>query len=202
MQLQGIAHLKKADPILGEIISVLPTPEIESTGSVFHDLMSCILEQQIHYRSTKRIFHNMLDRSGLTLLTPNNYSEFEERAFEGIKLSVNKYETVLRIVEQWETEEVKWEVLSDDAVKNKLSEIKGIGKWTIEMILIFTLNRPDVFAFDDFHIKQLMVQLYGLDPKSKLKAQMVEVAEPWAPYRSTAFRYLLEWKKFTKSNPT
>jgi len=67
------------------------------------------------------------------------------------------------------------------------------------MILIFTLNRPNVFSYDDFHIKQIMTKLYGLNPKSKLKAQMKEISEPWSPYKSTAFQYLLEWKKFNKS---
>jgi len=60
-------HLKKVDPILKEVIATIPFPQIVSTKNVFHDLMSCVLEQQIHYRSTKKIFQKMLDKSNLVI---------------------------------------------------------------------------------------------------------------------------------------
>lgn len=193
-------HLKKADPILKDLITTVPSPQIESTKNVFHDLMSCVLEQQIHYRSTKKVFQKMLDKSNLTILTPNNFHDFEKKAFEDIKLSAKKYETVLNIIQHWDNNSVKWEACSDEEVSNELSSIKGVGKWTIDMILIYTLNRPNIFSYDDFHIKQIMTKLYNLNPKSKLKAQMKEIATPWSPFKSTAFQYLLEWKTFNKSN--
>ena len=192
-------HLKKVDPVLKEIITTIPFPQIESTKNVFHDLMSCVLEQQIHYRSTKKVFQKMLDKSNLEILHPDNFSEFERNAFGDIKLSMKKYETVLSIVQHWDKNDIRWEKCSDEEIVNELSQIKGIGKWTIDMILIFTLNRPNLFSYDDFHIKQIMTKLYGLNPKSKLKAQMKEISEPWNPYKSTAFLYLLEWKKYNKS---
>ncbi len=195
---KGKLHLAKNDPILKDLISEIPFPQIVSTKQVFHDLMSCILEQQIHYRSTKKVFQRMLDKSGMTILTPDNFSEFEKKGFKDIKLSTKKYETVLHIIQHWEENDVKWMELSDEAVKNELSQIKGVGQWTIDMILIYTLNRPNVFSYDDFHIKQIMTKLYALNPKSKLKAQMKEVSKPWHPFKSTAFQYLIEWKKFNK----
>ncbi len=187
-------HLSKADPVLRKIIGTVPPPEIENTNNVFHDLMSCVLEQQIHYRSTKKIFQKMLDRAGLTVLTPDNFSDFEENAFDGIKLSAKKYETALNIVKHWEENDVNWTELSDEEITNELSSIKGIGQWTIDMVLIYTLKRPDAFPYDDFHIKQIMVSIYSLNPQSKLKAQMLEASKAWRPYRSMAFLYLLEWK--------
>jgi len=194
----AIEHLAKVDPILGKIIATIPPPEVHGTHSVFHDLMSCVIEQQIHYRSTKKVFQKMLDKSNLTLLTPANFPEFERTAFAGVQLSVEKYETMMRIVQHWDKNAVDWEALTDEEVQHKLSEIKGVGKWTIEMILLFTLRRPDVFSYDDYHIKQIMTPLYNLNPQAKLKAQLVEVAKPWSPYRSTAFHYLIDWKKFNK----
>lgn len=193
-----INPLKKIDSVLEQIIHTIPPLEMESTHNVFHDLMSCILEQQIHYRSTKKIFQKMLSKSNLEMLTPNNFPVFEEKAFDGIKLSMKKYETVSNILQHWEKNSVKWETLSDDEVKKELAQIKGVGAWTIDMILIYTLQRPDVISYDDFHIKQIMTNLYNLDPKSKLKAQMKEIGEQWSPYKSTAFRYLLDWKKYNK----
>ncbi|MFK7806470.1 MAG: DNA-3-methyladenine glycosylase [Saprospiraceae bacterium] len=141
----------------------------------------------------------MLAKSNLEILNPDIFPEFERKAFEGSNLSIKKYETVLSVAQHWEKNDLKWEKLSDEKIINELSQIKGIGKWTIDMILIFTLNRPNVFSYDDFHIKQIMTKLYGLNPKSKLKAQMKEISKPWSPFKSTAFQYLLEWKKFNKS---
>ena len=62
------------------------------------------------------------------------------------------------------------------------------------MILLYTLQRPCVFPFDDFHLKQVMTTLYGLNPKAKLKAQMLEIAEKWENQQSLAVLYLLAWK--------
>lgn len=197
---KGKKFLVNADPRLGEIIQALPSPQALSTKPVFHDLMSCILEQQIHYRSTKRVFQKMLDASNLTVLRPDNFAQFEEHAFKDIKLSLKKYETVLSILDHWKQASLNWTELSDESVRKELAEIKGIGPWTIDMILIYTLDRPNVFAYDDYHIKQVMTSLYDLNPTSKLKAQMREVAEAWSPYKSLAFRYLLEWKTFNKKN--
>jgi DNA-3-methyladenine glycosylase II len=187
-------YLKTADPTLGKIMTAIPPLNIISTNSVFHDLMSCILEQQIHYRSTKNVFQKMLDKANIKLLTPDNFAKFEKKGLEGTRLSMQKYETVSRIIQHWD-KSVVWADLSDDEIRNRLSHEKGIGNWTIDMILIFTLGRPNVFSYDDYHIKQIMTSLYKLNPKSKLKAQMIEVSEAWAPHKSTAFKYLLSWKK-------
>ncbi|MFK8104825.1 MAG: DNA-3-methyladenine glycosylase [Saprospiraceae bacterium] len=141
----------------------------------------------------------MLDRSNLTALTPDNFPTFEREAFEGIKLSAKKYETILNIVQHWDENDVKWVACTDEEVIQALSQIKGVGNWTIDMMLIYTLNRPNAFAYDDFHIKQIMTSLYDLNPKSKLKAQMKAISEPWSPFKATAFQYLIAWKKFTQS---
>ena len=191
--------LLKVDPVLKEIITTIPFPEIESTENVFHDLISCVLEQQIHYRSTKKIFQKMLEKANITILTPSNFSQFEKKGLEDIKLSVRKYETLMNIVQYWELNDVKWSELLDYEIRNKLLQIKGVGNWSIDMILIYTLNRPNVFSLDDFHMKQIMTRLYGLNPNSNLKSKMKQISMSWSPFMSTAFLYLLEWKKFYKS---
>ena len=188
----------KFDPILDNIVRQIPKPEIVSTKDVFHDLLSCVLEQQIHYRSSKKIFQRMLHAAKIERLSPINFSEFEEMALKDAQLSVGKYETVLRILEFWETNQVDWFQLEDVEVRTKLSEIKGIGNWTIDMILLYTLQRPNVFPYDDFHLKQIMTSLYGLDPRTKLKAQMIEISEKWAGQKSLAVLYLLDWKNHKK----
>ena len=187
--------LAKSDPILTNIIAQIPEPVIESTNEVFHDLMSCVLEQQIHYRSTKKTFQKMLQSADIEKLTVNNFELFEEKSFVKTKLSINKYETVLGVLEFCKKENIDWKSLSDEEIIEKLSSIKGIGKWTIDMILLYTLQRPNVFPFDDFHLKEIMVKLYGLNPNVKLKAQIIEISNAWNGYKSLAVKYLFETKK-------
>ncbi len=187
-------NLAKADPLLHKIILQVAKPQIISTTNVFHDLMSCIIEQQIHYRSTKKIFHKMLLTAGLEQLTPENFHQFEEKSFSTIKFSAAKYETMLRVLDYWQTNTINWQLLSDEEVRLKLSSIKGIGHWTIDMILLYTLERASVFPVDDYHLKKKMIALYNLDPKVKLKARMIEISEKWKSHQSLATLYILARK--------
>jgi DNA-3-methyladenine glycosylase II len=183
------------DPILQKLILEFPKPELSSTNSVFHDLMSCIIEQQIHYRSTKKIFQRMLDGCNINRLDLTNFSLFEENAISKLKLSMGKLETISRVVDFWRNNTIDWQNLSDEEIRTKLKAIKGIGDWTIDMILLYTLNRPTIFPVDDFHLKQIMISLYNLNPTVKLKSQMLEIAAQWGNEKSLATLYLLEYKK-------
>jgi DNA-3-methyladenine glycosylase II len=86
--------------------------------------------------------------------------------------------------------------MGDDEVKNLLIRIKGVGKWTAEMLLMFALGREDIFAPDDLGIQQAMIRIYGLDPtdKKKLRADMLHISATWEPYRTYACLYLWKWK--------
>lgn len=86
--------------------------------------------------------------------------------------------------------------MENEEVIEFLTQIKGIGRWTVEMILMFTLGREDVFAVDDLGIQQAVTKLYKLDAsdKKKMKLDMVRIAEKWRPYRTYACRYLWNWK--------
>jgi DNA-3-methyladenine glycosylase II len=190
--------LSNSDHSLKNIIIQIPEPTIESTGDVFHDMLSCIIEQQIHYRSTKNIFKKALERAGIERVTLDNFHLLEEHSLPQIKLAMGKYETLLAFVEYWNKNVLDFEKLTDEEVIAQLSAIKGIGKWTIDMILLYTLQRPNVFPYDDFHLKEIMIKLYGLDPNVKLKAQMIDISSTWGEYKSLAIRYLLAWKEVNK----
>jgi DNA-3-methyladenine glycosylase II len=190
-----VSPIFESDDILKNIIKTISLPQIESTGDVFHDMLSCIIEQQIHYRSTKNIFKKALERAGIERVRLDNFHLLEEHSLPQIKLAMGKYETLLAFVEYWNKNELDFEKLTDDEVIAQLSAIKGIGKWTIDMILLYTLQRPNVFPYDDFHLKNIMVKLYNLDEKSRLKAQMLDVASHWGEHKSLAVKYLLEYKK-------
>lgn len=189
-----IAELTQHDPILRELIACEPIPSIKSTKEVFHDVLSCLIEQQIHYRSTKHVFEKGLAAAGITLLTPDNFAHFEEVALSSLKLSVNKLATISQFVSYWEATEPNFFEQSDEAVRSALGAIKGIGPWTIDMILLYTLERPRVFPVDDYHLKQIMTARYQLDPTKRLTAQMKEIAATWGNHKSLAVLYLLQSK--------
>jgi DNA-3-methyladenine glycosylase II len=198
MSSEAKLQLSASDAILARIIQAIPEPAIASTQEVFHDLMSCIIEQQIHYRSTKRIFLRMLQAASLDTLTLDNFPAFEEISLSEAKLSLEKYEAVLRVLDYWQANPIHWQFLSDDEVREKLAAIKGIGPWTIDMILLYNLQRPGIFPVEDFHLKQIMVTVYGLNPAAQLKAQMLAVAKEWGEHTSLAVKYLLAWKEQNK----
>ncbi len=86
--------------------------------------------------------------------------------------------------------------MSNDEVLELLTQIKGVGKWTVEMILMFTLGREDIFAIDDLGLKQSVIKLYKLkETNPKLLRQIIQkISLRWTPYRTYACRYLWGWK--------
>ena len=86
--------------------------------------------------------------------------------------------------------------MQDEEIVELLTQIKGVGKWTVEMLLMFSLGREDVFAVDDLGIQQAMTKIYKLpvDDKKKLKESMLNISSKWSPYRTYACLHLWGWK--------
>jgi DNA-3-methyladenine glycosylase II len=108
----------------------------------------------------------------------------------------NYIQNVCRFFIDEKITDAKLNKLSNEELIKYLSQIKGVGQWTVEMILMFTLGREDVFALDDLGIQQAIQKLYQLDglDKKALKEKMLQVSEKWKPYRTYACRYLWGWK--------
>lgn len=91
-------------------------------------------------------------------------------------------------------EQLDWDGMSDEDIIKLLTQIKGVGVWTVQMILIFSLNRPDVFPTGDYGIQMAIKRLHQLkEEKSALIRKMNELAEAWTPHRSMVSRYLWLW---------
>lgn len=194
---QQIAFLSQ-DDVLATIISQVDLPKIHRTGDVFHDLMSCVLEQQIHYRSSKRIFEKMLATAEIDRLTLDNFEEFAAKGISNYKLPIQKLGTVQGIVDFFSISDINWTDLPDEEVRKTLTSLKGISNWTADMILLYTLGRADIFPFDDYHVKQVMNVLFELETGPEKKSEMRAISDHWKPYRSLATRYLLAWKDAQK----
>jgi DNA-3-methyladenine glycosylase II len=86
--------------------------------------------------------------------------------------------------------------MSNEEIIDLLTQIKGVGKWTVEMLLMFTLGREDIFSVDDYGIQVAMKNIYKLDDSNKkaLRENMLKISKKWAPYRTYACLHLWHWK--------
>lgn len=195
-------YLCKTDPSLAEIIDTLPAPEKETTEDVFTDLVYLMVEHQVPYRTRgqwiKKVYAMLGEED---LLTPETIFTLDEQEWTKNKLAARKFFNVTRLAEYWQENDMykfDWSVLSDEKIIEMLTELDGVGEHSAKMILLFTLQRPDVFLSDDSHIKQVMPAVYGIDKKKGLKKNILEISEKWAPYRSLATRYLIDWRAYLK----
>ena len=148
--------------------------------------MSCIIEQHIHYRSKKNIFTKALEASGLKELTLESFEQFEKEGLNHLKLSERKFETINNTIDFFRENTIDFDSLTEIEIRNTLSTIKGIGPWTVSMILIYTLDFRNIFEPNDYHIKKAMKQQFGFEKPSDIN----KFADIWSPYKSYAFRIL------------
>lgn len=193
----AISHLRK-DPALQGILDKVVVPDFTPSGKVYYDLLDSIVSQQLSTKVATVIFNRFL------ALFPDGYPHPEQLIgiefdrLRGVGLSNQKasyLQNVARFSLENDLENHAWHTLSDAEVIAFLTKIKGVGQWTVEMILMFTMGRPDVFPIDDLGIQQAMTRLYKLEESGKnLKKRMLELAQPWQPYRTVASRFLWRWK--------
>ena len=122
-----------------------------------------------------------------------------EETLRGIGISYAKIKYIYAVANfclEHKITDKKLQELSNEAIIELLTQIKGVGKWTVEMLLMFSLGREDVFAVDDLGIQQAMTKLYHLDStnKKQLKIDMLERSKVWSPYRTYACLHLWRWK--------
>ncbi|WP_422106515.1 DNA-3-methyladenine glycosylase family protein [Winogradskyella sp.] len=195
---KAIQHLRKVDPHLNKITSRISIPTLQWSGDVFEDLVSCILDMQIRYRGKAMRYKRLKELINGERITHYNLFSIREEGFKFINMSSQKYNALMNLCSYWEAhklEKTSWQDLSDTDVRELLINIKGIGNWTIDMILLFTLQRENIVPLDDFHLKKAVKTIYNIQDDQNLKEEMQYLAEDWAPYGSVAVLYLLELTK-------
>lgn len=193
-----VAHLGK-DKKFKKIIDLQEKYVLQSKKNVCLHLCYSIMSQQL---STKvaDVFHKRF----LALYdgkepTPAKILETPFETLRGIGLSNAKANYVLNVCRFFIDErltDARLQKMSNEEIINYLVQIKGVGQWTVEMILMFTLGREDVFALDDLGIQQAICKLYKIESEDKkfMKQEMLRVSAKWSPYRTYACRYLWGWK--------
>lgn len=193
----ALNHLNQ-DAAFRIISNSVVIPEFTPSGNVYFDLLDSIVSQQLSVKVASVIFNRFC------ALFPDNYPHpdlltsmpIENLRSAGLSFQKAAYlQNVAAFSREYNLENHAWELMDDDEIIAYLTRIKGVGKWTVQMILMFTIGRPDVFPIDDLGIQQAMIRLHNLDKTDKqLKNKMTDLAEPWRPYRTIACRYLWRWK--------
>ena len=194
----ALAHLeqdKKLKPLLDQI----EMPNFTPSGRLYYDLLASIVSQQLSVKVADVIFKRFLALFPENYPYPNLVVSIDVDLLRGVGLSgqkANYLQNVAHFAIKNNLDAIDWSSMSDEEIITFLTQIKGVGKWTVQMLLMFSLARPDVFPADDLGIQQSMQRLFEIQDKNPrtLKQRIIELAEPWRPWRTVACRYLWRWK--------
>ena len=182
------AHLRSVDSTLAAIIDAHEDPPLRSKGSVFETLIHAIVGQQISAVAAAAVWGRFVALVGE--VTPVAVLAQDADTLRGVGLSGRKVEYILGLAQDhaW-VEDHDWSALDDDAVRKALVALRGVGPWTAEMVLIFSLLRPDVFPLGDIGVIRSIEGLYAGGARLPLE-EIESIGAPWAPYRTVATWYL------------
>lgn len=188
-------HLLRADPVMRDIVKRAGPLEIEARGKPYEALLRSVLYQQLAGPAAAAIERRFLALFDGRVPTPAQLAAASDETLRTAGVSRQKASYFRSIGQHFSDGALAGPRLlraSDDDVIEAVTQIRGVGRWTADMLLMFCLGRPDVLPVGDLGIQNAMKLAYGLDAVPK-PAQMIEIAEPWRPYRSAASWYL--WRR-------
>ena len=173
--------------------------ELELKKNISLRLMRSIMGQQLNVKVAQVIYDRFMALYNNKEPKPQQVIDTPNEILRGIGLSNAKVQYVKNVAEfciENNITDKKLAALTNEEISNKLVAIKGVGKWTVEMLMMFSLGREDVFSVDDLGIQQAMTKLYNLDAtnKKEMKLQMLEISTKWKPYRTYACLHLWHFK--------
>jgi DNA-3-methyladenine glycosylase II len=184
-------HLSTVDPVMRALVARHAPCRLQRDRVLFEGLLGAIVSQQLSVKAARTIFGRFKDLfpNGIT---PEAVLETPVETLRGVGFSRAKaayaHDLAAHVLDG-RLELDRLDELSDDQVIAELTAVKGIGRWTAEMILMFDLARPDILPVDDLGIREGFRRAYDL-PERPNAAEMTRIAEPWRPYRSVASWYL------------
>ena len=187
-------HLKRGDRVMKRLIPRFGEARLRTRGDPFTTLARSVVGQQISVKAAQSVWNRFVQRAAADggPLQPASVMALTPAAMREAGLSARKAEYLLDLARHFEDGRVhagQWGTMGDDAIIDELVAIRGIGRWTAEMFLIFHLMRPDVLPLDDLGLlKGISLNYFSGETVSRAEAR--EVAEAWAPYRTVATWYL------------
>ncbi len=199
----AVKHLRRADQVMRELIKAVGPCELKpgARGDHFTTLLRAIVGQQLSAKAAETIWQRLiaLHPNGRKL-NPEDVLNATDAQLRAVGLSNAKVAYAKALADSVHSKTLRLDRLSrldDDTIIDELVAVKGIGRWTAEMFLLFKLGRPDVWATDDLGLQNAVRNRYGVQPT---KANMLKVAEPWRPWRSVASWYL--WRSLALTAPS
>lgn len=191
-----VEHYKK-DRVLYEAIVELDSeikPELDI--DIYVSLLNSIVSQQLSIKVVRIIWRRFTDLFRDGYPDANQLLSLDQQVLRKVGLSNNKANYLKNVAEFKLANNMNFDYLqgfSDEEVIRYLCQIKGVGKWTVQMILMFPMDRPNVFPIDDLGIQNTMRDLYQIElEKKELRHKLLEISEKWHPYKSLATKYIWE----------
>ena len=193
-----ITHLSK-DKKLREVLAEQDSFELKKRKNICLRLCASIMSQQLSTKVAEVIFKRFLLLFEGAEPTPQQIVATPFEKLRAIGLSNAKTQYILNVAQfaiDHKLDDRRLKKMSDEEVIDLLTQIKGVGKWTVEMLLMFTLGREDIFAIDDYGIQSAIKKLYALDSSNKkeFREKMLKISAKWKPYRTYACMHLWHWK--------
>ena len=197
-----ISHLSK-DKRLKKLLDIHGPFQLKKEKDLCNYLCASILSQQLSTKVAKVIHNRFLDLFGGRSPNPDEIIGASPESLRAIGLSNAKVKYVQNVASFAVEKGMSHKMISrmsDEEVIEYLTEIKGVGRWTVEMLLMFALQREDVFPADDLGIQQAMIGLYKLNNENKkqFREDMFRISKKWSPYRTFASLHLWRWKDALK----
>ena len=201
---EACRHLTKRDRVMKKLIPKFGDARLQSNGDAFTTLARSIVGQQVSTKSAQGVWRKLVaavDGPDVELLQPAAVLELASETLRGVGLSARKVEYLGDLARHFRDGAVhvgQWQGMDDEAIIEELVAIRGIGRWTAEMFLIFHLLRPNVLPLDDPGlIRGISENYFSGEPVSRAEAR--ELGDGWAPYRSVATWYL--WRSLDPVTP-
>ena len=186
------------DPLLTKLFENSVPYELKEKTNIPLALYTSIMNQQLSTKVADVIFKRFINIYEGAEPTPQEVADTPVEQFRAIGLSLAKAGYIKNIAQfaidnGLDLEKLK--AMSDDDIYKYVGAIKGVGKWTIHILLMFSLGREDVFIPDDLGIQNAMALLFGLDKtdRKKLKQDIITLSEQWSPYRTYLCVHLWQW---------
>lgn len=196
--MEYLAQLSK-DKKLAKLISGHEPFTLKSHKNICLRLCASIMSQQLSTRVAQVLYRRFLEIYGGNEPSPQQIVATPFEKLRAIGMSNAKTQYVLNVAQfaiDHKLDDKKLKKMNDEEIIALLTQIKGVGKWTVEMLLMFTLGRGDIFSADDYGIQTAMKKIYKLDDSNKkeFREKLLAISKKWSPYRTYACLYLWHWK--------
>jgi DNA-3-methyladenine glycosylase II len=191
---KALAHLRKADPVMARLLQRslakkhprIEIPKGRTKAKYFEAIVASIVSQQISVKAADAVWAKLV--KGVGNITPANMKGRTPEELRQYGLSRQKAGYIIKSAQIWETLPIqKFSKMENEEVIAELTKLHGIGRWTAEMFLMFTLARPDVFSMGDWGLMISIKNNYGLNPMKKThRKKILKLTELWSPHRTLA----------------